>query len=273
MQYVLAFALLAFTGWLGLADFERRSVYPFDPTRVAPATLGLPGITERAITVGEARLIVWVAKPRAGQPTVLYFHGNAGNLANRADRFARLTARGYGLIAPAYRGSSGSTGTPSEPALTRDAQAVYDSLDQLIPGLTPAKAVLYGESLGSAVALKLAATRPRTPPLAVVLEAPFTSLPDVIRATLPSYRPLIPLMKSRWMSKRHAASLTAPLLVLHGTADPLIPIQQGRQVYTAAPSVSKNFLAIDGAGHSDTWRPETLPALWRFIDAQADSSR
>lgn len=268
----LLFSILA-GGMFNIEELERRSVYPFDTTHVTPGRAGLTGVAERRIAIGDTRLIVWVAKPRKGKPTILYFHGNAGNLANRGWRFQQIVARGYGLVAPAYRGSSGSTGAPSEPALTADAQAVYDALGQLIPDLGPGRTVLYGESLGTGVALKLAASRRNTPPLAVVLEAPFTSLPDVVRQTMPRFKPLLPLMKNRWSSKTHVRSLTAPLLVLHGTRDRVIPIEQGRQVYAAAPSGSKQFLAVAGAGHSDTWRPDTLPVLWRFIDAQLASIR
>lgn len=272
LRLCLLFSILT-GGLFNVTELERRAVYPFDTKHVTPARAGLKGVRERQITLGEERLIVWTAAPRKGRPTILYFHGNAGNLANRAWRFEQFLARGYGLVAPAYRGSSGSTGTPSEPALTTDAQTVYDSLKQLLPGVTPARVVIYGESLGTGVALKLAATRPKTPPIAVVLEAPFTSLPDVVRQTMPRFKPLLPVMKNRWTSSRHVRSLKAPLLVLHGTRDRIIPIEQGRQVYAAAPSKTKHFLAVEGAGHADTWRADTLPELWRFIDAQSASIR
>lgn len=254
-------------GWLSLTRMEREAVYPFDATRIPPAATGLTGVTEVKLSSLGQTLVLWIAPPREGKPTILYFHGNAGNLANRAGRFGKFTGRGYGLIAPAYRGSSGSTGRPSETTLTRDALKVYGKLDTLVAGLSPAELVVYGESLGAAVALKLLATPDLQPPAGVVLEAPFTSLPDVVLHNSPQLEPLISRMKNVWNSRLHARSLSAPLLVLHGTEDALIPTDQGRQVFTTAPSKQKRFLAITGAGHSDTWRTDSLPVLWRFIDS------
>ncbi len=266
LRLALFLGVLTGGGWFSLDRIERAMVYPFDATRISPAAAGLPHVTEREIKRGGETLVVWLAAPAPGQPTILYFHGNAGNLANRAERFALLTARGYGLVAPAYRGSSGSSGKPVENALSGDARAIYNSLSGLIPGLTAGAVILYGESLGTGVALKLAARSPKNPPRAVVLEAPYTSLPDVARDAMPKLRPVIPLMKNRWNSLRHIVRLKSPLFVLHGTRDDVIPIEMGRQLFAAAPSEDKTFLEIPGAGHNDTWRDDVLPVLWRFID-------
>ena len=196
---------------------------------------------------------------------VLYLHGNAGNLAVRAGRFQQFIERGYGVIAPAYRGSSGSNGTPSEAAITADMISLYKALDDFIPGMNPNAVVIYGESLGAAVALKLVASGAK--PAAVVLEAPFTSLPDVVRASAPRMAPLIPRMTSIWNSLRYAQTLRAPLLILHGTQDDLIPITQGRAVLDAAKSDTKQMIEVQYAGHNDIWRDDVLPRLWRFIEA------
>jgi len=273
MRLMMVIGILTGGGVFGLAGIERDMVFPFDPGRVAPGAAGLNGIGVREVRTDGETLVVWVVRPDPGRPVILYFHGNAGNLANRAERFGQFIARGYGLIAPAYRGSSGSSGVPSEAALARDAAEIYTHLEMLIPGLTPDEVVLYGESLGTGVALKLVSQVPEIQPAAAVLEAPYTSLPDVARHIRPQLGPLIWQMRNRFRSLRHARSLTAPLLVLHGTDDPLIPIGQGRQVFDAAGSETKEFLAVAGAGHSDTWRRDTLPALWRFIDDQAVSIR
>ena len=261
---VLAFLNSGLTA--GLEAFERAMVYPFDPARVAPARAGVPQLREIEFPSRGETLVIWVSPPKGDAPTILYFHGNAGNLADRAQRFQLITARGYGLVAPAYRGSSGSTGTPSEPALTRDARRIWRKLHRLIPGLTPDKTVIYGESLGTGVTLKMLAGRNLAAPAGVVLEAPYTSLPDVARTAYPQLTPLLGQMRNTWNSLAHIRTLRAPLLVLHGTADRVVPIKQGRQVFAAAPSKRKQFLALPGAGHTDTWRTNSLPALWAFID-------
>jgi len=269
IKLLLVIALLGDGLLFGLGKLERNAVYPFDPTRIAPARMGLSNVTEVQLRSRAQRLIIWVAPPRIGKPTILYFHGNAGNLANRAGRFARFTNRGYGVIAPAYRGSSGSTGRPSEAALTRDAALVWRKMGQLIPGLTPQETVIYGESLGTGVALKLLAQPSNAQPAAVVLEAPFTSLPEVVQNTYPQLDPLIEHMKNIWNSRSHASALRAPLLVLHGTDDDLIPVDMGRQIFAIAPSKIKRFLPVPGAGHTDIWRSDVMSEIWAFIDSNS----
>jgi len=266
LRLALFLPVLAIGGLFGFDRFEAQAVYPFDTTRQSPADAGVPKLQERLYEANGQSLIIWTARPQVGQPTILYFHGNAGNLANRAGRFQLFLNRGYGLIAPAYRGSSGSSGRPTEQALTLDARHIYNHLDQIIPSLTPANTVIYGESLGTGVALKLLASTDTEQPAAVILEAPYTSLPAVVRHLYPQLKPLTPKMKNIWNSLENITRLTAPLLILHGTDDSLIPIQQGRQVFTAAPSQIKHFVAVKGAGHSNTWRADTLPKLWHFID-------
>jgi pimeloyl-ACP methyl ester carboxylesterase len=268
LRLALFLPVLAISGLFGFDRFEARAVYPFDATRQSPADAGVPELQERIYETNGQSLIIWTAEPQPGLPTILYFHGNAGNLANRAGRFQLFLKRGYGVIAPAYRGSSGSTGTPTEKALTQDARHIYDHLDDLIPGLTPATTVIYGESLGTGVALKLIASPETVQPAAVILEAPFTSLPDVVRHLYPQLKPLVPKMKNIWNNLENVTRLTTPLLVVHGTEDHLIPIEQGRQVFTAARSPVKRFVAVKDAGHSTIWRADTLPILWHFIDQQ-----
>lgn len=264
----LTLALMCLTGggWFGLGTFERKAVYPFDTRRVDPTELGLDGISETVFRSSGHDLITWVAPPAPGKPTILYLHGNAGNLTNRAWRFKAFRARGYGLIAPAYRGSSGSTGRPSEAAITRDLRKLYSHLDQLIDGLSADRVVFYGESLGSGVTLKVLDTPQIPQPAGVVLEAPYTSLPDVVRHVYPQLESLIPKMKNIWDSQTHARSLTAPLLILHGAEDQMIPPAQGRAVLKAAGSTNKQFVLVKGAGHSETWTDQSLPQLWRFLD-------
>lgn len=263
---VMLITVLGAGGWLGLGALETRAIYPFDGTRVLPGAVGVKAREMLHIRQNES-MIVWVAQPRAGQPVILYLHGNAGNLASRAGRFQRMIARGYGVIAPAYRGSSGSTGTPSEAAITGDMLSLYGALDAFVPGLEPGHVVIYGESLGTGVALKTVAAS-GVQPAAVVLEAPFTSLPDVVRASVPRMTPLIPRMTSIWDSARHARALRAPLLVLHGDRDDLIPIAQGRAVLKAARATNKSLITVQGAGHHDVWRAPVLRSLWRFIETE-----
>ncbi len=260
---------------------ERWVIYPFDPREVAPADVRLPEVTVQHLDVRGDRLVVWTAPPERGKPVILYFHGNAGNLAMRAGRFRHFLAQGYGLIAPAYRGSSGSGGTPSEHTLREDAALVYRSVAKLLrhdmrpfpPDLTRRPAiVVYGESLGSAVAIHLNASAAADtvkgigPPAAIILEAPFTSIADLAEHHYPGTAKLAQKLDSAWNSLKWANHIGQPLMVLHGNKDELIPIEMGRRIFAAAPSRNKQFLAVQDANHTNLWRSNTLPQLWRFVD-------
>ncbi|MBU2980736.1 alpha/beta hydrolase [Lentibacter algarum] len=272
MLRVLAYiTLFSLGGYVAVGLLEQKMIYPFDSTRVSPAKAGVPNLTEKTLEVDGAQLVTWVAAPRGGKPVILYFHGNAGNLANRAGRFRRFTERGYGLVAMAYRGSSGSTGTPSQKAITADVRTLYRHLDRVLKSDNPR--VLYGESLGTGVVILglLAsavtdAEKGAGPPAAVVLEAPYSSILDVALGMSPQLEPLSKFLTSTWESAANARYIKSPLLVIHGTEDAFIPIAQGRKVFAAAATNDKQFLAVKGGGHTDLWRSDVLPHLWRFID-------
>jgi len=258
-------ALLGLTSFGFLGKFEQSMVYPLDPTEVSPANAGVPQMQAVRFASGKETLVLWVTKPKAGKPVILYFHGNAGNLANRAPRFDAFEKRGFGVVAMAYRGSSGSTGKPKQKAILKDAINVYLALPDLV-GTAPV--ILYGESLGTGVAVLLADSPElaNTPPAAMVLEAPYTSIPDVTRRLYPKLKPILFLMKNRWPSIRHIGNLDIPLLVLHGTDDPLIPIIMGRKMFNTSPTSDKTFIAVQGAGHNNVWQPDAITALWQFLN-------
>ena len=273
-----ALRLLVVCGLLGAATLvlgntaERWLIYPFDSTRVSPAVAGLTRVREVTFDSDGVSLLAWVAAPRRGKPVILYFHGNAGNLATRAGRLQRFLDRGYGLFAPAYRGSSGSDGKPVEEALIRDAEVAFRTLFQHLPVENGSAVVVYGESLGTAVALSLFEsvalddTKGFGAPAGLILEAPFTSIRDMAALHYPQLAPLAEKLANQWPSLNRAGRVGVPLLVIHGTEDTLIPIQMGRQVFAAAPSREKEFIAVKGAGHTDLWRSDLLPRLWGFVD-------
>src|SRR5688572_6205879 len=157
---------------ISLFVFQRRLIYPADPTRHLPAEAGLDTVREVSLKAADGEtLVAWHAPARPGQPTLLYFHGNGGTLLVRAERIRRFLGDGLGVFMPAYRGYSGSTGSPSEAALIADAKLAHDYLIGM--GLPPEQIVIYGESLGTGVAVQLAADRRAA---GVVLDAPYSSL-------------------------------------------------------------------------------------------------
>lgn len=185
----------------------------------------------------------------------------------RAQRFQMLQAQGFNVLAMSYRGSSGSDGIPSEPAITNDALQLYQNAASYIAVNNPQDLILYGESLGSAVAIALLAQLPKEQrPSGVILEAPFTSFPDMARAVTDVPDNLISRISDRWDSLSRSEALTIPPLVIQRSADEVTPLRVGRAIFSAAPHSDKNFIAVKGASHSGTWRSDTLPKLWRFIN-------
>jgi fermentation-respiration switch protein FrsA (DUF1100 family) len=241
--------------------FQRRLIYFPDADREVPAEIGLRGVREVTLQTPDGeRLIAWHAAAASGKPTILYFHGNGGSLADRADRIRRFTSAGYGLFMPSYRGYSGSTGSPSEAAIVADARLAYDHLRGL--GVAERAIVLYGESLGSGVAVRLASERPVG---AVILDAPYTSLPDVGKMLYP-VMPVRTFMVDRFESKTHITAVRAPILIMHGTNDTVIPLSLGQALFEAAPE-PKEIAVIKGAGHSDIYAFGAFPRLEDFLRA------
>ena len=235
---------------------EIKAVYPFDATYATPAEAGAPRMEEGSFATDDGEtLVLWRAEAQPDKPTVLYFSGNAGGLKERSERFSKLIDQGYGVVAPAYRGSSGSTGKPDEMTLLDDARALAASLEDL-------PLVIYGESLGTAVAIRLAAegTGDR-----IVLEAPFTSIPDLVLSQHPT-ETLDHLITQRWESHLYMPDVTQPLMVVHGDRDHLVPITMGETIFGSAGSKDKKFLRIDDMGHSGLWTGEMQSALFMFLN-------
>ena len=166
---ILVYVAVAYVLIVAVAYFaQRKFTYFPNPTRVSPAAAGLEGFREVELPTPDGeRLIAWYAPAPPGRPTILYFHGNGGSLQNRAMRFQRYQNAGFGIFAMSYRGYSGSTGSPSEAHNIADARLAYDHL--IKQGLKPSEIFLYGESLGSGVAVQLAAS---VPVAGVILDAP-----------------------------------------------------------------------------------------------------
>ena len=159
LKSLIILAILAYVGVLALMYvFQRSLMYFPDRARTPPAAAGLPQAEEVTLTSADGeRLIAWYVPPQGDKPLVIYFHGNGGALNLRADRFRWLTTDGFGLLGLSYRGYGGSSGTPSETGFLLDASAAYDFAAARYPA---GRIVLWGESLGTGVAVALAAERP-----------------------------------------------------------------------------------------------------------------
>ncbi|KFC66517.1 Alpha/beta superfamily hydrolase precursor [Bosea sp. LC85] len=258
----LAFAgIVLYLAFLALLYvMQRELLYPRDPARADIAVANLPGVEETPLTAADGeRLIAWVVPPREGKPVLLFFHGNAGNFATpiRQARFRGLSEDGTGLFAVNYRGYGGSSGRPSEEGLLLDARAAYDAA---VTRFGVDRLVGYGESLGTGVVLKLAAERPLR---AVILEAPYLSTAAVAQLAYP-FVPVAWLMKDQFRSDAVIGRVTAPLLVLHGGRDGVIPFAQGQALYEMA-NMPKRFVRFPTGGHEDLPAHGSLPEIRRFL--------
>jgi fermentation-respiration switch protein FrsA (DUF1100 family) len=189
------------------------------------------------------RLHAWLVPARGEQAaSTLYLHGNAGNLSHRIDHLEALSRAGSEVLILDYRGYGKSEGSPSEQGLYADAEAGYAWLVE--HGRDPARIVIHGESLGTAPAADLASRRECG---ALVLEAPFPSRAAVAGRVVPL---LGPLLARGFETAKKVAEARCPVLVIHGTADGVIPYELGREVFEAARE-PKELWTIEGAGHND----------------------
>lgn len=195
----------------------------------------------------------WYAPPSAhdarGRPrgTVVFLHGNAGSAADRARKARALMAAGFGLFLVEYRGYGGNPGRPSETGLYNDARAVLTWM--VSRGVAIDRVVLYGESLGSGVAVQMALDYPAI--AALILEAPFTRLPDLAPPLVPSFIAGL-LMADRYDNLAKIGQVAPPLLVIHGEQDVVVPAAMGRALLDAA-TTEKTGLFLPKAGHNDLW--------------------
>lgn len=237
-------AVLSLLAGCGTA-WERALVYhPTAALEGTPAALGLP-FEDVHVRAGDGVALHGWHVPGRRRVTLLYCHGNAGNVSHRLDKLGLIHDRlGLGVLIFDYRGYGRSAGTPSEEGTYADARAFRAWLADR-PGAAGAPVVYFGGSLGAAVAAALAV---EDPPAALVLESPFASVRAMANATLPGAGWLF---RTRYDTLGLAGRLRTPLLVLHGTADEVVPFAQGRAVFDTAPA-PKAFHRIEGARHNDT---------------------
>jgi fermentation-respiration switch protein FrsA (DUF1100 family) len=244
LKWTALFLAGGYFGLLALMFFAQRSLMYFpERVRTAPAAAGFPEAQEVWLNPADGeRVIAWHVPPRGDRPVVLYFHGNGGSLRLRVDRFQRIAADGVGLVALSYRGYGGSSGTPTEQGLIEDARAAYAYAAERYPG----RIALWGESLGTGVAVALAAEKPVT---RIILDAPYTSTVDVA-AAIYWFLPVRPLMKDQFRSDERIKSVKVPVLILHGEADQVIPIRYGERLLAMIPG-EKRLVRFPGGYHGD----------------------
>ncbi|MDJ0683149.1 MAG: alpha/beta hydrolase [Alphaproteobacteria bacterium] len=259
---------LALVGFLYLA--QRLLQYHPNQTIPTPAAYGAPEMAAIRIPNDDGQpLLAWFRAPtEPGAPTLVYFHGNAGHLGDRADKVRPYLDAGYGVLLAGYRYNAGAGGSPSEAGLIADGRAALDHV--ITAGAAPGDVALYGESLGSGVAVALAAEQAArgAPVAAVLLEAPFTSVADVA-AQIYWYVPARWLLKDRFDSLALIDAINAPLIIGHGGSDGLVPVTFGRQLFDAAEE-PKRFFTHPEARHSNIDDFGFAAAAIAFVAAQRE---
>jgi fermentation-respiration switch protein FrsA (DUF1100 family) len=266
LRHVATAAAMLALAWLaacaGLYFLQRSLMYHGRASRPDPALAGVAGIDVRRLATADGLgLLAWYAAPAQGRPVALFLHGNAGDIGGRAGRVAQYAASGWGVLLVEWRGFGGNPGAPSEEGLARDAEAAHAEL--LALGIPPGRIVIWGESLGTAPAVRLARTHAAR---ALVLEAPFTSMADMARRRYP-FVPVDLLLKDRHDSLRRIATVATPLLVIHGSKDALIPPAMGELLVAASPAAVKRFHALPEADHNTLSGHGAVRIGIDFVDA------
>ncbi len=242
---------------------EHQFIYfPESTLETDPSSRGLAFEDVHFAARDGVRLHGWFV-PGNGDVTWVWFHGNAGNISHRVDNLELVHDRlGVNVFLFDYRGYGQSQGTPSEQGTYLDAQAALAYV-RTRDDVASDRIVYFGRSLGSAIAVELAT---QDAPYALILESPLPSIRYMVRQAYP-FLPIGPLLRTKYDTLAKIGGVNAPLLVLHGDRDDMIPIEGGREVFDAAGG-PKSFHTIEGAGHNDTYLVEGQPywdALKRFM--------
>ena len=261
---LVALAILTF-GVTRCGVVERYFIYfPERDLLTDPGQVVLPFESVSFVASDGVRLHGWFVPGREDM-SWLWFHGNAGNISHRLENLKLLHDElGVNVFLFDYRGYGRSEGKPSEQGTYRDAEAALAYLRSR-SDIDQERIVYFGRSLGAAVAVELAT---REPPLALILESPFTSIPALARHHYP-FLPIGLLLRTKYDSKAKIDKVNAPLLVLHGDNDEVVPLEAGRSLVAAAIE-PKQLHVIRGAGHNDTYLvggEAYLQALRRFMDS------
>lgn len=246
--------------WSQLVD--RMIFHPTSGVDLRPDDVGLSGEEIFLETEDGVRIhAFWLPAPGSDR-TLLFLHGNAGNASHRLPNAAELVAMDISVLLLDYRGYGRSEGRPSEAGVYADARAGLDWLRKE-KGFPENRVVVFGRSLGGAVAVDLAQDRGLG---GVILESTFTSLSDMADSLLPFP---VPLAGDRFDSRSKIRRLRAPLLFFHGDRDEIVPYGLGEKLFAAAPD-RKSFATIEGAGHNDTTLvggPRYFARIEEFLDS------
>lgn len=252
MKLLLILTLLLAAGYGTLCLYlfltqESRIYLPRRELVATPQDLGLSFAVRRFPAADGVQLYAWWLPGKPDRSTVLYLHGNGGNLSYHLEHIALFARAGYGVLAADYRGYGNSEGRPGEDGSYRDARAAWDHLTQVL-GVPPDRILIYGHSLGSAIAAHLAT---EVEPRALLVEGGFVSVPERAAELYP-WLPVRLLARIRYPTAEFLGRATCPVTVLHARDDEIIPYAHGERLFAAAAH-PQAFIPLHG-GHNDAMR-------------------
>lgn len=228
---------------------QRSALYHPNEIVPDPARYGVPEMSARRIETpdGVAPLAWWAPPPDSNRPVIVYFHGNGGHIGSRAGRARMFIDAGFGVLLAGYRYNAGAGGAPSEEGLIADGRAALAFVTE--QGIPADRIVVYGESLGSGVATAVVAEQPVG---ALVLETPYSSIADLAQ-DIYWFVPARWLVRDTFDSMARIRKLRAPVLVIHGENDTLIPVRFARKLFDAAPEPKEGHF-LPGGTHGNLYR-------------------
>jgi fermentation-respiration switch protein FrsA (DUF1100 family) len=245
----------------GMMIFQRHLMYfPSVTWRTSPQEVHAEAVTYK--TVDGLTLTSWYVPPKGDKPVFVLFHGNAGNIADRAFKLRYFADRGYGFLLAEYRGYGNNPGQPSEEGLYNDGRAAMTWLT-MVQKIDLHQIIVYGESIGTGTASEIAVEYKGIK--ALVLEAPFMSMTAETHDAYPWLGPLNYLTLDRYDSLSKAGYFQAPVIVLQGSRDEVIPVRHGKALYEAAASPVKKYVLIEGGKHMDLAAHGLLQQIQNFV--------
>lgn len=259
--YIFSIIFLYLIIGLFLFLFQRKMTFNTSGMPKKPREYGLSNIKEVFINTSDnLSLLAWFHFPKNKSPILIYFHGNSFDIGERAYRIERYIKIGWGVLLVSWRGYSGTKGKPTEKNLYIDGEAAIKWVENNTD-YHKNNIILYGESLGCAVAVELGLQKKFK---SIILEAPFTSLVDIAKKKYPIY-PVKYLTLDKFDNLSKINKISSPLLIIHGKKDEIIPYNHSVRLFKKAKE-PKKYVSIDEAMHNNLYDFHIDKDVISFID-------
>ncbi|PPR41830.1 MAG: hypothetical protein CFH22_00373 [Alphaproteobacteria bacterium MarineAlpha5_Bin12] len=260
IKYIFLSFFVYFLIGLGLYLSQRKLTFNKSGKPGKPYEYGLQNVNEVFLNVSDnIKLLNWLAEPKPNKPLIIYFHGNSFDIGERAYRIKEYIDEGYGVLLHAYRGFSGNSGKPSEDIIYSDSKILIKWIMKKL-SINEKNIILYGESLGTGVAVHLAQNKNY---MGVVLEAPFTSISEIAQKMYPIY-PVKYLIWDKFDNLSKINNILSPLLILHGKKDEVVPFEMGKKIFEQYNQKKKKVF-IDEAMHNNLYEYGIAKEVINFI--------